>query len=148
MFEIGTIREQLNELAFENGKRAVSLGFISELFPDTTTAELASELKQLEQLLNEHDLTLERGGLDSEELYAVQALRYRDADFTWMAQGVQWVSKITTVALEMVVPVVIGIWLDQKFGTRFLGVLGILLGLPLGIWHLLKMTKHSSTSAN
>jgi hypothetical protein len=84
---------------------------------------------------------LERGREEPEELFAVQALKYRAIDLTWIANGIQWVAKITTVALEMFVPAVIGTWLDQKLGTHFLGVLGLVVGVPLGIWHLMKMTK-------
>jgi hypothetical protein len=141
MVEIGLIREQLNELAFEDGKRAVSLGIVAELFPQESPAEIELELARLAEQLSKHDLSLERGQEEPEELYAVQALKYRAADLTWMAKGLEWVSKITTVALEMVVPAVIGRWLDQEFGTRFLGVLGLVVGVPLAIWHLVKMTK-------
>lgn len=141
MFEIGTIREQLNEVAFKDGKRAVSLGFVSELFPEKPAAEVEIEIRRLEEQLSRHDLILERDGGDQKELYAAQTLKYRAIDLTWIAKGIQWVSKITTVALEMVVPALIGMWLDQKLGTLFLGLLGIILGVPLGIWHLMKMTK-------
>jgi hypothetical protein len=141
MVEIGLIREQLNELAFEEGKRAVLLGHVAELFPHRSAAEVESELKRLAEQLSEHDLALERGRDKPAELYAVQTLKYRAIDLTWMAIGMQWVAKITTVALEMVVPAVIGMWLDQKLETRFYALLGIILGVPLGIWHLVKMTK-------
>lgn len=53
----------------------------------------------------------------------------------------EWVSKITTVALEMVLPGIGGMWLDAKFGTSFVGMLGFVLGLVVGIWHLVQMTK-------
>jgi len=85
---------------------------------------------------------LERRRDQPQELYVVQKLKYRDTDLTWLAKGMEWVSKITTVALEMVVPAVIGAWLDQHFETSFLGVLGLVVGVPLGIWHLVKMTKN------
>ena len=60
-----------------------------------------------------------------------------------MAVAMEWVSKITTVGLEMVVPGIIGFWLDGQFGTKFLGVVGFALGFPLGMWHLLAMTRPS-----
>lgn len=141
MIEIGTIRAQLNELAFQDGKRAVSLGFVAELFPDKSPAEVTTEIERLEAQLRKQELILERGREEPEELFAVQALKYRAIDLTWIANGIQWVAKITTVALEMFVPAVIGTWLDQKLGTHFLGVLGLVVGVPLGIWHLMKMTK-------
>jgi hypothetical protein len=52
-----------------------------------------------------------------------------------------WVSKITAVALEMVLPGLAGLWLDNQLGTRFLTLLGFALGVPLGMWHLIAMTK-------
>jgi hypothetical protein len=58
-----------------------------------------------------------------------------------MAVAMEWVSQITTVVAEMVLPGVGGQWLDNKWGTNFLGLLGFALGLPLGIWHLIQMTR-------
>jgi hypothetical protein len=59
----------------------------------------------------------------------------------------EWVSRITTVALEMVLPGLGGLWLDGRWGTSFLGLLGFVLGLTLGIWHLLQMTRALNTKA-
>jgi hypothetical protein len=58
-----------------------------------------------------------------------------------MALAMEWVSKITTVALEMVLPGFFGQWLDGKWGTGFLGPAGFALGVVVGLWHLLRMTK-------
>ena len=57
------------------------------------------------------------------------------------AVAMEWVAKITTVALEMVLPGIGGTWLDKRFGTSFLALLGFAFGLTAGIWHLLLMTK-------
>ena len=65
-----------------------------------------------------------------------------------MAQAIEWVSRITTVALEMVLPGILGQWLDAKLGTRFLGLLGFAFGVPMGIWHLLRMTKDAQNKGN
>lgn len=54
--------------------------------------------------------------------------------------ALEWVSKITAVALEMVVPGVIGTWLDQRWKTSFLALVGFGIGLSVGIWHLLILT--------
>ncbi len=59
-----------------------------------------------------------------------------------MAEGMKWVSKITTVALEMVLPGLAGLWLDSQLETRFLALLGFALGVPLGMWHLIAMTRN------
>jgi hypothetical protein len=58
-----------------------------------------------------------------------------------MAVAVEWVSRITTVALVMVLPGIGGQWLDARWGTRILGPLGFVFGLIAGMWHLLRMTK-------
>ena len=53
----------------------------------------------------------------------------------------QWVHRITTVVMEMVLPGIFGVWLDKKWGTNFIGLLGFALGLTTAITHLLQMTK-------
>ena len=58
-----------------------------------------------------------------------------------MAVTIQWVAKITTVALEMFLPAVLGGYLDRRFGTGYLALVGLVFGVVLGIWHLLQMTK-------
>jgi hypothetical protein len=58
-----------------------------------------------------------------------------------IADAVEWVSRITVVALEMVLPGLAGQWLDERYGLSFLALLGFALGLTVGIWHLLVMTK-------
>lgn len=57
-----------------------------------------------------------------------------------VAEAMRWVSRITTVALEMVLPGLAGQWLDERLGTGFLGITGFALGLTTGIWHLMVMT--------
>jgi hypothetical protein len=57
-----------------------------------------------------------------------------------MALAMEWVTKITTVVLEMVLPGVVGEWLDRYFGTKFLVFLGFGFGFTIGITHLLMMT--------
>jgi hypothetical protein len=56
-------------------------------------------------------------------------------------QAIQWVAKITTVALEMVLPTIGGVYLDKRFGTRFWTLTGVVVGLVVGLWHLLQMTR-------
>ncbi|MDH3719209.1 MAG: AtpZ/AtpI family protein [Planctomycetota bacterium] len=57
-----------------------------------------------------------------------------------VAVAVQWVSRITTVALVMVLPGIAGQWLDQRWGTKFLTPLGFVFGLTAGFYYLLAMT--------
>lgn len=57
------------------------------------------------------------------------------------AEAMQWVAVLTTVGLEMVLPGLAGQWLDRRFGTRFLVLAGFALGLSIGLWHLIQLTK-------
>ena len=62
-----------------------------------------------------------------------------------MAIGMSWVSRITTVSLQMVVPGIIGYWLDRRFGTRALFTLcGFGIGMFSGMLHLIRITKTKS----
>lgn len=61
-----------------------------------------------------------------------------------LAEGLAWAARITTVALEMFVPGLIGQWLDSKFGTRFLVFVGFVFGFVGGLWHLLSMVKEDT----
>ena len=56
------------------------------------------------------------------------------------AEAAIWTSRITTVVLEMILPGLAGHWLDRRFGTGFLVLLGFAFGLTAGMWHLLVMT--------
>ena len=61
-----------------------------------------------------------------------------------IALAMEWVAKITTVALEMVLPGLLGEWLDGKFGTNFLALVGFALGITVGVMHLLAMTRQKN----
>ena len=141
MLDINHIREGLNELPFRDGKRGVLVGRISEMFEEESEQAIAEHLRHLEQELRSHSLILTRHEDDQDALFVVQELRTLAPDFSWMAEGMKWVSKITTVALEMVLPGLAGLWLDNQLETRFLTLLGFALGIPLGMWHLIAMTK-------
>jgi F0F1-type ATP synthase assembly protein I len=58
------------------------------------------------------------------------------------ALAVEWTSRITTIALEMVLPALGGFWLDQWLGTQavFL-ILGALFGFAAAMWQLIQLTK-------
>jgi ATP synthase protein I len=63
-------------------------------------------------------------------------------DRSSLALGLEWSSRITTVALEMVVPALIGYWIDLKLGTRLVFlILGTALGFVTGLMSLLRMTR-------
>jgi Putative F0F1-ATPase subunit Ca2+/Mg2+ transporter len=58
-----------------------------------------------------------------------------------MAVAMEWVAKITTVALEMFLPAAGGAYLDRRLGTNFWTLAGVVLGFVVGMWHLLAMTR-------
>ena len=58
-----------------------------------------------------------------------------------MGVAYQWVGRIMAVVIEMVVPGVLGQMLDERLGTGFFVLLGFGLGLSLGMWHLIAMTR-------
>lgn len=61
-------------------------------------------------------------------------------DRSALAKAMVLVSTITTVALEMVLPVLAGYWLDQRLGwTPILVIAGAAFGLVLGLWQLIQM---------
>lgn len=60
------------------------------------------------------------------------------------ANAMQWVSVITSVSIEMVLPGAIGYWIDQRLGTKpVLLILGVILGFVGGIWQLIRLTKRN-----
>jgi F0F1-type ATP synthase assembly protein I len=51
---------------------------------------------------------------------------------------------VTTIALEMVVPGVIGLWIDRQLGTVLVFlVLGVALGMTTGVIHLVRLATPS-----
>ena len=58
-----------------------------------------------------------------------------------IALAFEWVGRILAVALEMVLPGLLGRYLDGLLGTRFLVLLGFVGGCTLALWHLLVMTR-------
>jgi hypothetical protein len=160
MIDILEIRERLNQMPFREGRRQVFIGRISDAVPQPEsddeddseatrdTPEVQSYLRQLDATLARQDLTLVRGEEDPDSLYVEQKLRRQsNVDLSWMSEGVAWTSRITTVSLEMVIPGLIGYWLDGRFGTGFvLSLVGFALGLILGVWHLVQMSKAKKAS--
>ncbi len=61
------------------------------------------------------------------------------------AKAAAWTSRIMTISLEMVVPGLVGYWLDTKLGTKFVLMLaGFVLGFTAAIKHLLHLTQKKS----
>jgi len=56
--------------------------------------------------------------------------------------GYMWATNVTSAAVEMVIPIVGGVWLDNKFQTKPLFILiGLFLGMTIMLLHLLKFAK-------
>jgi F0F1-type ATP synthase assembly protein I len=54
--------------------------------------------------------------------------------------AMEWISRLTTIAVEMVIPGLIGYWIDPKLGTKPVClILGTIAGFSLGIWHLVQL---------
>lgn len=61
-----------------------------------------------------------------------------------LAEAHLWVSRLTTVSLEMALPALLGHWLDKKWGTTpLITAIGAFLGFGCGLTHLLRMTKEA-----
>lgn len=63
-----------------------------------------------------------------------------------LAVAIEWVSKLTTVALMMVLPGVGGAWLDRRWGTQYIALAGFAIGLVSGMWYLLRLVQVVKTS--
>jgi F0F1-type ATP synthase assembly protein I len=57
-----------------------------------------------------------------------------------MAEASAWASHVMTISLEMVIPGLIGLWIDRQLGTVMLFlVLGVALGMTVGMLHLVRL---------
>jgi ATP synthase protein I len=65
-----------------------------------------------------------------------------------IAAAMEWVGRITVLALEMVLPGLAGTWLDDRWGTRpALTIVGFLFGTVGGMAHLLWITTAENKKA-
>lgn len=63
-------------------------------------------------------------------------------DRSTTAKAYEWATRIMTICLEMVVPGLVGVWVDGRLGTKVLfALLGFGGGLSLGIWHVIQMSQ-------
>ena len=54
-----------------------------------------------------------------------------------LGQALVWVSRITVIGLQMVVPGVVGGYADRAWGTSFLAPIGFVLGFIFALWQLI-----------
>ena len=57
-----------------------------------------------------------------------------------MGEAMVWVARIFAAAMVMILPGLAGHWLDQRWGTGFLVIVGFALGITGGIYHLIIVT--------
>ena len=63
-------------------------------------------------------------------------------DRTPLVLAYEWSARITSISLELVVPVLIGYWLDRRWGTLpLLLIIGVALGFATATMSLLRLTK-------
>lgn len=59
-----------------------------------------------------------------------------------LAEGIAWASRITTISLGFVLPVLVGAYLDRWFGTKPVGALiGLGLGFVTGMVSVIGLTR-------
>ncbi|HBO42505.1 MAG TPA: hypothetical protein DD670_00925 [Planctomycetaceae bacterium] len=55
-------------------------------------------------------------------------------------------SHVTTIAMEMALPTLLGHWIDRRLNTGFVFLLlGAVSGIVLGMWHLLQFARQLNT---
>lgn len=63
----------------------------------------------------------------------------RDSQVPPIGEALAWVSRIMAIGLTMFLPGVAGSWLDARFGTSFLGPLGLAAGFSVAILTLARL---------
>lgn len=75
-------------------------------------------------------------------LHGGEGVGDRPDDRSPLAVALGWVSRITTVSAVMVIPGILGHFIDRWAGTVVLfTVLGMALGLGIGMWSLIRATR-------
>ncbi len=65
-----------------------------------------------------------------------------------LALAYAWAWRVIAISLEMVIPGLVGYWIDSRLGTKALFVLlGFLLGMAVGVLHLLQIARGSTNSS-
>jgi F0F1-type ATP synthase assembly protein I len=64
-----------------------------------------------------------------------------------IAEAAKWVGILTTIGLEMVLPALLGHWLDRRFGFRFLALVGLVIGFAIGLLNLVQIARQSNSES-
>jgi F0F1-type ATP synthase assembly protein I len=71
----------------------------------------------------------------------------REDDRSPIAKALSQVAQITTISLMMVIPAIIGQFIDRLLGTVILfTALGLVLGMASAIWQLIKLVSYWNKS--
>ena len=73
----------------------------------------------------------------------VVAMDYRPPSSP-VAEAMNWVSRIISVALMTLLPILGGRWLDGKRGTSYWALIGLVVGLLVGSWQLLQIVREAN----
>jgi F0F1-type ATP synthase assembly protein I len=66
-----------------------------------------------------------------------------------IAVAIHWASQVTTISVEMVLPLLLGVWVDRWLNTKAVfAILGGILGLWVGIWNLMRIAKELAAEDN
>ena len=68
-------------------------------------------------------------------------------DLSPVALAMDWAARIMAVSLEMVLPGLAEVWLDQRLGTRFIALVGFAFGLFAGMAHLMAMVSRTGSQS-
>jgi hypothetical protein len=60
------------------------------------------------------------------------------AEITDASSAIEVMSRVFAAVAVMVLPGIAGQWLDNKWGTGYLALVGFLFGVPFGIYYLLE----------
>lgn len=61
--------------------------------------------------------------------------------------GMDRIIQGSQIGLEMVLPMLLGVWIDSRWGTSPLWLLvGLVLGQAAGFWHIMKLARSSGKS--
>lgn len=61
-----------------------------------------------------------------------------------VGEAMQWASRIMAMGLLMFLPAVAGSWLDTRFGTGWIGLVGLVIGFGAGIAWLVQIGRRGA----
>jgi hypothetical protein len=71
----------------------------------------------------------------------------RPHDAAPIAEASVWLNRAFSIVLQMIVPGLAGYWLDQRWGTQVLALVGGGRGLALAVWSLTRLAQTSELAS-